>query len=63
MKRRIYYCVPQRRRSYLCGHKEDHITEDPKQNPFNEKPKEDPITVKPKDNAINGDPQELQEPQ
>ena len=33
---------------YFWGLKEDLITDDPKENPFNEKPK---------DNTINGDPQ------
>ena len=64
MKRRIYYCGPWRRRTYLWGLKEDHFTKDPKDNPINEKPKEVPlITVKLKDNAINEDPQEFQGPQ
>ena len=61
-KRRIYYCEPCRR---LChwGLKEDPVTEDPKENPFNEKSKEDIITVTTVDNFINEDPQELQDPQ
>ena len=33
---------PLTKKTYLCGLKEDPITEDTKENPINEKPKEDP---------------------